>query len=301
MKTLIVLTVLTVIVSADFYKNQRRQKQPTSFLCPPNFVRTKHNKCYYFSRNAESFDQAYWSCVSKQSTLAVIRGKNQDKTLRRLLNKNKIQHVERWIGARYNWEKKKWQWAESGKLLNYTGFENTPQDTNAWQCIILDPKYYYRWNSKSCLEKKHFICQTRLKKTNILTNYENSNSTKYDKSLNEVIPEVAHNDIPTNFELNDKFKNTDFIGKTSSAYSPKPRKNKGLRRKGKGRKRKNKKENKDLSRDNETQQDAPIPKEGKMGKAIKYVTYHGEAVGPLHPRIIIEDFDFLKNETSAQN
>lgn len=81
--------------------------------------------------------------------------------------------LERWIGGIWDWEQKCWVWGETGTPLKYQGFtrksRNNGQD-NRWHCIAMDPTVLYRWKSASCLEKKHYICETKLRNIGPKTN-----------------------------------------------------------------------------------------------------------------------------------
>ncbi|KAG6465281.1 hypothetical protein O3G_MSEX015046 [Manduca sexta] len=51
--------------------------------------------------------------------------------------------------------------------MHYQSFSKmkkmSPEELN-WHCIAMMPKLKYRWAPRSCLEKQHFICQTKLRK-----------------------------------------------------------------------------------------------------------------------------------------
>nr|CAD7394624.1 unnamed protein product [Timema cristinae] len=73
--------------------------------------------------------------------------------------------LERWIGGIYNWETKHWVWGATGEDLVHQGFSRqNPNTDHKWHCIMMDPTNHYRWNAKSCVHKKHYICETPLKK-----------------------------------------------------------------------------------------------------------------------------------------
>lgn len=72
---------------------------------------------------------------------------------------------ERWIGGIYDWNQDEWKWATSGRKIRYNKFETTPHFDNEhdhWQCMALDPSVNYKWTANSCLQKKHFVCETKL-------------------------------------------------------------------------------------------------------------------------------------------
>lgn len=61
-----------------------------------------------------------------------------------------------------------WKWGETGDKIEYENFatlENSefkkkekPKEY-AWHCIILDPAVKYKWNPRSCIQQKHYICE----------------------------------------------------------------------------------------------------------------------------------------------
>lgn len=72
---------------------------------------------------------------------------------------------ERWIGGIYDWRQDQWKWATSGHKIRYNKFKTVPHFDNElddhWQCIALDPNIDYKWTTFSCLQKKHFVCETK--------------------------------------------------------------------------------------------------------------------------------------------
>lgn len=57
--------------------------------CPHDFVLVG-KKCYFFSTERQTWQEAYWKCLSANSTLAVISKAEQDDLLRNYLNKHKL-------------------------------------------------------------------------------------------------------------------------------------------------------------------------------------------------------------------
>ncbi|ERL85484.1 hypothetical protein D910_02903, partial [Dendroctonus ponderosae] len=136
-----------------------------SYVCPPNFIRLSH-KCYFFSKEKLTFHDAFFKCRSLHSNLAIIKNSNQDKHIKKTLSSRTVEPLERWLGGRFDWQKKQWQWAASGKPLTYNGFDssfNQTQESLQWQCITIDPAFQYRWNSRSCYQERNYICQKKLR------------------------------------------------------------------------------------------------------------------------------------------
>lgn len=57
--------------------------------CPHDFVLIG-KKCYLFSSDRQTWQDAYWKCSGANSTLAIITNAEQDDLLRNFLNKQKI-------------------------------------------------------------------------------------------------------------------------------------------------------------------------------------------------------------------
>lgn len=57
--------------------------------CPSNFVLVG-KKCYFFSPERQTWQNAYWKCDTLNSTLAVINKAAQDDLLRKYLNKFRL-------------------------------------------------------------------------------------------------------------------------------------------------------------------------------------------------------------------
>lgn len=72
--------------SEDFnYKNHKR----SYYVCPPDFMRLG-NKCYFFSNNTATWQEAYFHCKDFHSNLAIIKSAHQNKILRMALSKDSI-------------------------------------------------------------------------------------------------------------------------------------------------------------------------------------------------------------------
>nr|CAD7462085.1 unnamed protein product [Timema tahoe] len=102
-----------------------------------------------------------------------------------------LEHVftrlERWIGGIYNWETKHWVWGATGEDLVHQGFSRqNPNTDHKWHCIMMDPTNYYRWNAKSCVHKKHYICETPLKKVRKKGNKKLARKQKKNTNINKL-------------------------------------------------------------------------------------------------------------------
>ncbi|RZB40371.1 uncharacterized protein BDFB_007249, partial [Asbolus verrucosus] len=170
------LTVISLPVS---------HTQPSS-LCPKRFVPIGR-KCYHFSKDETTWNDAHFRCSKLNSSLAVITGSHQELLVRRYLNRHRLGRYERWLGGKFNDKKLKWVWAQNGKPLTFHGFSRmNPRDKQwAWHCIILDPERQYKWGARSCVSKNHYICAKKsYKKKNVdKTNCNNNNTTSNSTEL----------------------------------------------------------------------------------------------------------------------
>jgi hypothetical protein len=88
-----------------------------------------------------------------------------------------LARLERWIGGIYNWETKRWVWGSTGRRLSYQGFSRrSPTEDSTWHCIVMDPIMMYKWGTRSCVHRKHYICEKPLQlvmvpENNILTQH----------------------------------------------------------------------------------------------------------------------------------
>lgn len=132
------------------------------YICPPNFVRNG-NSCYYFSTHLATWQEAHFECKDKGSELARMEKGWEDRNMRSYLNKPELARLERWIGGIYNWETKRWVWGATGRRLTYHGFSRrSPNEDPTWHCIVMDPVLMYKWSSRSCVHRKHYICESPL-------------------------------------------------------------------------------------------------------------------------------------------
>ncbi|KAJ3656309.1 hypothetical protein Zmor_015395 [Zophobas morio] len=275
-----------------------------SYVCPPNFIRLSH-RCYYFSKEAATWQDAYFQCRDLHSNLAIIKTPNQDKLIRRTLSKKPLEPLERWLGGLYDWEQMTWKWAASGKPLVYQGFSRMePEDKEKlrWHCIIVDPNLQFKWNTRSCVEQKHFICHTKIKivtskgKKKLLRQYK---VNKYNK-LNEIpVP-----DLPQDARYNTTILKGHHPNGASLNHAQYARKPRDRRR----RVRKNRKKKVNVLSDNdntlnsthygqtERKRRQKTKEEGDLSmERIKWKTYYKDSnLSPLHPKAIIEEFNYVK-------
>lgn len=76
-----------------------------------------------------------------------------------------LETKERWIGGIYDWSQDHWKWAKSGRTIRYNNFETIPHFDNEndhWKCLALSPSMDYKWTVHSCLQKKLFVCESKL-------------------------------------------------------------------------------------------------------------------------------------------
>ncbi|CAG9771469.1 unnamed protein product [Ceutorhynchus assimilis] len=192
-----VLLFLSIVTATSV-----ERKAAKNYGCPSNFIRLSH-RCYFFSKEKATWQDAFYQCHSMHSSLAIIRNSNQDKLIKKTLSKNTMEPLERWLGGRYDWQQKRWKWAASGKPLSYKGFDksvNQEEEILQWNCIIIDPLLQLKWNFRSCLEQKHFICHKKIQSiTNNKPRKKQMKQKQYNtKYLNEIpIPDLP-NDISEN-------------------------------------------------------------------------------------------------------
>lgn len=70
--------------------------------------------------------------------------------------------LERWIGGIFNWQQMAWEWGVTGEKMVFQSFgkmEPGKSEKYAWHCIIMDPALKYKWSARSCVERKHYICE----------------------------------------------------------------------------------------------------------------------------------------------
>lgn len=111
--------------AALFSTTQTNGNQPKRMfaLCPPHFFPiVESNQCYFISGERVNWLDAHFECRDRKSRLAEPLRK-EDRFLRKHLNHfNGSRPDDTWIGARFNWERNKWQWGYEGKDLTYQSF-----------------------------------------------------------------------------------------------------------------------------------------------------------------------------------
>ncbi|XP_065163045.1 uncharacterized protein [Atheta coriaria] len=132
---------------------------PSRADCPVNFLQL-HNKCYYFSRDVEQWSDSHYRCAAFNSTLVTLKSKHNNKKLVEYLRQENLATKEWWIGARYDWKQRQWQWGATGKPVKFNHFvRDLAQKTKLeWHCAFLDQRQQYKWNADPCTRKKYFIC-----------------------------------------------------------------------------------------------------------------------------------------------
>ncbi|XP_066152633.1 uncharacterized protein [Euwallacea fornicatus] len=260
------------------------------------------------------------------SNLAIIRNSNQDKVIKRALSRKTIDPVERWLGGFFDWHRKQWKWAASGKPLSYKGFDrfvNQDEKDLQWSCIVIDPVLEYRWNTRSCLEEKHYICQ---KKTSTAASNMSKNKLHHQyntKNLNEIpVPGTSSTLVPLKTSQKIQHASDPFHvhiypltegNQAGFSYKKKKRAN-----------RKKKKNlhsspisqfsNGTLHENNVSalvaQSDQPYRRrrikvrqdeENKQNFKMYYTTYkEGGHAHPLHPNTIVEEYNIVKSVESSR-
>ncbi|XP_031837847.1 uncharacterized protein LOC116429246 [Nomia melanderi] len=140
-----------------------QQNAPTNrFACPIGFFRLKRY-CYYLSAGTAPWRDAYFHCKDRNATLAILDRNGKDRMLRKYLMGDQFTKLERWIGGIFNWQKSAWQWGVTGEEMVFQNFgrpqTNQSKQQYAWHCITIDPTLKYKWSPRSCIERKHFVCE----------------------------------------------------------------------------------------------------------------------------------------------
>ncbi|XP_012258693.2 uncharacterized protein LOC105687537 [Athalia rosae] len=146
-------------------RNERPNRRP--LVCPEGFVRLNRN-CFYFSAGTANWLDAHFHCKDRNSTLATLTKKHMDRKLRNFLQGPQLKQLERWIGVRYNWGTMTWEWGVTGEILSYNGFGKLRPGSDElyqWHCAAMNPEWKYRWAARSCIENKHYVCQTPAKRS----------------------------------------------------------------------------------------------------------------------------------------
>lgn len=140
-----------------------RQHEPVRrFACPVGFFRLKRF-CYYLSAGTASWRDAYFHCKDRNATLAILDRNGKDKMLRKYLMGEQFTKLERWIGGIFNWQQMAWEWGVTGEKMVFQSFGKMElggrSKKYAWHCIIMDPTLKYKWSARSCMERKHYVCE----------------------------------------------------------------------------------------------------------------------------------------------
>lgn len=139
-----------------------RQYEPVRrFACPVGFFRLKRF-CYYLSAGTAPWRDAYFHCKDRNATLAILDRSGKDRILRKYLMGEQFTKLERWIGGIFNWQQMAWEWGVTGEKMVFQSFgkvEPGKSERYAWHCIIMDPALKYKWSARSCVERKHYICE----------------------------------------------------------------------------------------------------------------------------------------------
>ncbi|XP_031634514.1 uncharacterized protein LOC116347880 isoform X2 [Contarinia nasturtii] len=223
-------TLICLVVQTEGVQNNGQRSM--YFLCPPKFIQLG-NECYFISQDRVNWLDAHFECKERNSRLAEPIGK-QDRFLRKYLT-NLSGSQDMWIGARYNWERNKWQWGYNGEDVKYQAFSqmsagntarfahlkitiplqthymfiNThffysffvinPRNTDLiFHCAVLKSKLKYRWSASSCEQPLQYVCQHKLKMVNEKKRqdiYDKWNATYPNEKANEAIHMVSRNDL----------------------------------------------------------------------------------------------------------
>ncbi|XP_026740046.1 uncharacterized protein LOC113502602 [Trichoplusia ni] len=157
--------VLVIFSSQCGSVEGQRNNTKMSYVCPPQFIRLGHS-CYFFSENKATWQNALFACTDRGSNLTVP-ARWEDRNLRKYLNKPEVDKASRWIGGIYDYGAKSWRWGGDLRKMHYQSFSKmkkmSPEELK-WHCIAMIPELLYRWAPRSCIEARHFICQTKLLK-----------------------------------------------------------------------------------------------------------------------------------------
>lgn len=139
----------------------RQHEHVRRFACPVGFFRLKRF-CYYLSAGTAPWRDAYFHCKDRNATLAILDRNGKDRMLRKYLMGDQFTKLERWIGGIFNWQQMAWEWGVTGEKMVFQSFgrmEPGKSEKYAWHCIIMDPALKYKWSARSCVERKHYICE----------------------------------------------------------------------------------------------------------------------------------------------
>ncbi|XP_044752325.1 uncharacterized protein LOC123312142 isoform X2 [Coccinella septempunctata] len=122
------------------------------------------SKCYYFSKESISWSDAYYQCLGKNSSLAILDSAKEDRRMRSYMKRHTktLGGKNHWIGGKYDWRNSKWVWAETGKQVTLKTIPRIlPTNTMLlhWSCLIMDSSRLNKLSSNSCPQQNYFICQ----------------------------------------------------------------------------------------------------------------------------------------------
>ncbi|KAF6211690.1 hypothetical protein GE061_012204 [Apolygus lucorum] len=137
---------------------ETQQGPELMYKCAHKYFRVGNN-CYHLSAEKVTWREAIFKCNDLQGQLAVLDSKLEDQKLRKYLNRHKPDKNERWTAGFYDANNQVWRWAYKGDPFKYQGFSRQRRKGNAWKCTVMDYYLLYRWNSRSCLQKKRYICE----------------------------------------------------------------------------------------------------------------------------------------------
>ncbi|XP_076754491.1 uncharacterized protein LOC143425510 [Xylocopa sonorina] len=140
----------------------RRNGPIKRYACPVGFFRLKRY-CYYLSGGMAPWREAYFHCKDRNATLAVLDRNGKDRMLRKYLSSDQFTKLERWIGGIFNWQQMDWEWGVTSQKMVFQNF-GLPQSNHSkqqyeWHCVTIDPKLKYRWSPRSCIQRKHYVCE----------------------------------------------------------------------------------------------------------------------------------------------
>ncbi|CAD1469709.1 unnamed protein product [Heterotrigona itama] len=140
----------------------RQNESIRRYMCPVGFFRLKRY-CYYLSGGTAPWREAYFHCKDRNATLAILDRNGKDRMLRKYLSSDQFTKLERWIGGIYNWQQMAWEWGVTGEKVVFQNFglpqSNDSKQQYAWHCITIDPALRYKWSPRSCVERKHYVCE----------------------------------------------------------------------------------------------------------------------------------------------
>lgn len=134
------------------------------YSCPARFIRMG-NSCYFMSAYMASWHEAHFKCRGMGAVLAAFEKRSENHNMRKYLMREELAPLARWIGGIYQWQKRYWMWGSTGLAVTYKAF--SPRMVNrdwAFHCISMDPTLGYRWRPSGCMEVKHYICETQLRR-----------------------------------------------------------------------------------------------------------------------------------------